>query len=176
MPDEAPTDLDALWQRLSAACRLRVESRTPAAAAAFPWRLRFGAGGDAVSNQLFGWNQPEPGFTWTEGGEALLDLPALDATTPLLLNVRIAPLVLGPVARQRVEVQLDRTTIAIWEVNREDHYFAVVFPDQLAAPRQLGFLCDRPSSPRSLGVGEDDRMLGLRFMELSFAPIAAQSF
>jgi hypothetical protein len=172
--DRSSTDienLDRLWASLLTQSSLEHPCQsTRAKSNHLPGHLRFGDKGNAQPYQVFGWNHPEDGYTWTEGREVFLELPSASPTTDYFLNVRVAPLLAADIPAQVVEVRVGPSWIASWQIAGPGHYFALVPGRMLNARQELVFYCQTACSPRTLGIGEDDRDLALRFYELWLSP------
>lgn len=136
----------------------------------FPDHLRFSEAGNAREYQLFGWDHPEKSFTWTNGREAFLELPALTQAVAHFLNVRIKPFTSPQIPVQRVKVSLGNVCVARWEVAVEDHYFAYFPAYLLTTPQTLIFHFTDAASPRDMALSEDERDLGVQFFDLWLTP------
>jgi hypothetical protein len=165
-----------LWFNLEDACARQRESTPGNREKNFPQHLIFGIGGNAGDHQLFGWNHPEDRFTWTEGREAIIEIPPARSPGDYFLNVRLAPLLSATVPRQRVRVYLGSICVAHWTVVIPGHYFALVPACVLDSPQQLTFYLPDAASPAALGLGTDDRELALQFFEFNLTPWATVSF
>lgn len=174
--DDDFTTFDRIWSGLKSACQPTKELGRYGSRTNFPSHLRFGTDGNAVSFQLFGWNHAEPGYTWTEGREAYLELPAETSGTNYFLNARIAPLTGPSVTLQRVRVRVGSTEVAHWQVDQAGHYFAFLPAYLRASSQELCFCCDDAKSPHSLGLSGDDRELAIQFFELWLSPWTTVSF
>ncbi len=118
----------------------------------------------------FGWSGPEPGFRWTAAREATI-IFALDRPSDLLLRIKAGPfLAPGKLERQVVEVRLNRQmvgTLVLSEARQKD--LSLMLPAQaLGGQNILSFALPEASSPRKLGVGYDERPLGIAVKSIIF--------
>lgn len=163
-----PEELDRIWSAL--ALEREIVRPPPPSAQGFPFHLRFGQGGNASAHQLFGWNHPEGDFTWTEGREAFLELPAAPTPGAYFLNARIAPLMVAGHPVQRVRVRLGAGEVGRWEVCHPGHHFALLPAEAMREPQMLCFELPDAISPRAAGLNDDERDLAIQFYELWLSP------
>jgi glycosyltransferase involved in cell wall biosynthesis len=117
--------------------------------------------GDALLSS--GWSQPEPWGVWSDGAEAMLDLPLPEGRWRVKLSVRAFP----PAAAPRVAVVQDGAVLAEARLARRDSLtFAVE-----AAGEGARIMLSLPDavSPASLGLGKDARPLSLGLMSLAMS-------
>jgi hypothetical protein len=114
-----------------------------------------------------GWSQPEGSFTWTNAVESTLDLwlePGSDYDLRFRLLRAITPDVLASV---RVTVNDAPVAVAATVDKDGGTIFAGTIPAAAVGVdverTQLGFHVDRVVTPKSLGMNDDERTLGLRF-------------
>lgn len=145
------------------------------------WGQTIATNSEKPSNQIFlvqGWALPEPWGTWIEGhhAELLIPLPTTtkDATKgttknsspiqELVLNLR--PLVNAAHPQLRASYQVNgkapQTIVWQWPQGALEPVRIAITPDDLAK----GYLAitwqiDNPVPPKSIGMGEDTRVLGL---------------
>lgn len=136
---------------------------------AYGLKIFFGAGGDSERFRLMGWSTTEGGFTWTDGIAASLNLrvpPSKDAVT---LKVHTMGMNHRPMLMfQPVDVFVNRTKIAHWEV-AEDKVYSATIPKEFVVTETnliIDFYIPEARSPAELGLGGDFRRLGLRCAEL----------
>src|SRR5262249_54583372 len=110
------------------------------------------------------WSAPERDFRWTRGREATvdLDLPPLDPRIDtLVVAVLLSPFLAPGRPSQRVGVALDGRTFATFVArNAAPATFAFTVPRKDLG-RTLRFTLPDAVSPKSLGVGQDERALGV---------------
>ena len=132
-------------------------------------KIFFGAGGDSERFRLMGWSTTEGGFTWTDGIAASVNLRVLPSKGPVTLNVRTVGMNHQPILMfQPVDVFVNRTKIAHWEV-AEDKVYSATIPQEFVASETnliIDFYIPEARSPADLGLGGDFRRLGLRCAEL----------
>ena len=127
--------------------------------------LTFGHGGNARRYLRSGWHRPEDEFTWTTAGPAVLQLEIPATDRPLTLRMKLA----GMIEREEVPVQPTKVfandqQIAEWQVGATGEFSAVI-PRHIASsgtPLKLALHVENAVTPRDLGIGEDDRILGVR--------------
>ena len=127
--------------------------------------LTFGHGGTARRYLRSGWHRPEDEFTWTTAGPAVLQLEIPATDRPLMLRMRLTGMI-DPreVPVQPTKVFANNQQIAEWQVGTTGEFSAVI-PPQIAssgAPLKLALLVENAVMPKDLGIGEDDRVLGVR--------------
>lgn len=127
----------------------------------------FGEGGNAPYYQGAGWSFPEKGFTWTDGRDASLMIPAKEPQTDLILRTTLFPFTAQGVDKQRVGVYINGTKVDEWTVDSAGVYGAVI-PRELMDHSSLGILFDLPdaTSPRELKINEDPRQLSVALQTL----------
>lgn len=142
-----------------------------------PEHLTFGLRGNSGPYRLWGWSHDEGDFTWTVDREVFLGLTGLDRNTSCFLNARLDPLLSEQIECQRVQVCLGETPVALWQVNTPGHYFAFL-PSSLLTAQPLRLMLRLPDafSPKPLGLGDDERLLGVKVYELWLTPWINVSF
>ncbi len=167
-------ELDRIWQGLAS---LRPESAAAVVPEHMPGHLTFGIRGNSGPYLLWGWSRDEDDSTWTVDREVFLGLTRLARNTSYFLNVRLDPLLTQQLECQRVQVCLGETPVALWQVNTPGHYFALL-PSSLLTAQPLHLVLRLPDaiSPKSLGQGDDERLLGVKVHELWLTPWINVSF
>lgn len=145
----------------------------------------FDGRGPSERFKLTGWSGTEPPFVWSDGIAASLAI-RLPATEDVVqLQIKMAGMnVPKRVPFQRVDLYINTEKVARWQVAIEDVFTVTVPPRFVAQPDSLliiDFYIPKAVSPASLGVGGDQRRLGVRLSELKFvrnpgepaAPVAA---
>lgn len=112
--------------------------------------------------ELRGFSGAESWGRWTDGAEAKLVVPR---RLPTCLELELEARAFGPNVGQPVTIQGGETTVqlafpAVLESRR-------VMLCGLAGARELRLRPARPTSPRSLGQGEDARQLGIGVARIS---------
>jgi hypothetical protein len=107
-----------------------------------------------------GWSLPESWGTWSDGPEALLDLPLPEGRWRVELRLRG----FGAGGPPRVVVTEDGAVLAEARIGAEETLRVVV-----AGGGRLALLLPDAASPASLGLGEDGRQLSAGLLALSVA-------
>ncbi|MFN2508704.1 MAG: hypothetical protein ABR589_08010 [Chthoniobacterales bacterium] len=131
--------------------------------------IRFGKGGGSEAYRLSGWSDTEKEFTWTTGQSAtlLLTIPKVDH--PLKLRMRLGGFIKAPeLPFQPVEVLANDQKIGDWQVSSPKEFTALI-PAEIANQGQLTLEIRMPkaTSPQSVGVSEDSRVLGVNCFYLA---------
>ena len=130
----------------------------------FGTKARFGTGGDGVGFLTSGWSSPEAGHTWSDKATAVLTLGIEPSTEPLVLRAQLSGLKKAPeLPSQPVEVLANGTKVADWEVADEAEHTAEI-PAELVrnpGPLRLEFKIPKATTPKQLGLGNDERVLGV---------------
>ncbi len=139
----------------------------------------FDGRGPSERFKLTGWSGTEPPFVWSDGIAASLAV-RLPATEDVVqLQIKMAGMnVPKRVPSQRVDLYINTEKVARWQVAIEDVFTATVPARFVAQPDSLliiDFYIPKAVSPASLGVGGDQRRLGVRLSELRFVRNAGQS-
>ena len=134
--------------------------------------LNFGTTGNARPYQVSGWSAPEPGHTWTDNSVATLRFDVKSSGTSLILRMRMSALTKAPeLPSQPVEVKVNGVHVADWEVAAESDYSTPI-PAETAGkdnPMTIQFTIPKATSPTKLGMGQDDRTLGLNVAQLTLS-------
>jgi hypothetical protein len=124
---------------------------------------------DAENYLWYGWSIAEPESRWTNATHATM-IFSLREISPLTLKIRMAPfLVPQKLDEQRVTVILNGRTLTTLPLrNSELADFSLSLPaDGLRAKNVLDFQVLGAATPASLGVGQDERQLGIRVATVS---------
>jgi hypothetical protein len=136
-------------------------------------QIQFGEGGDSERYRTLGWSHTEETFTWTEGNSAKLSLPIADESGPLKLKMSMAAFThLPDWPSQPVEVFVNGQKLAEWQVNSNPAEYQLTIPaDKGKGGRalEIEFRTPKATSPKSVGLNEDPRVLGvcLQWLELT---------
>lgn len=136
-------------------------------------QIHFGQGGGSEPYRTSGWSPTEQKFTWSEGNSAKLSLPIGKETGPLNLNVAMAAFTHPPeLSSQPVEVLVNGQKLAEWQVNSNTAGYYVTIPADTikgAATLEIEFRTPKAISPKSVGAGQDFRVLGVCLASLELA-------
>jgi hypothetical protein len=132
--------------------------------------VSFGAGAGSQRFRESGWSDTEKQFTWTIGNSAKLTLSIAPNAGPLNLRVRLTGLTKAPqLAFQPVAVLANGQKIADWEVSNTADFTAVI-PAAIAkkgGPLTIELKTPKATSPKTLGMSNDARVLGVLCSELA---------
>lgn len=126
--------------------------------------VSFAGSGQGAKYQVSGWSSAEPQFTWTEGDTAVMAVRVPPTDTAVALKMMAAGFTNPPeLTAQPVEVFVNDKKIADWEVSRPAEQTAMIPPEMVKEGGLLTFTFKMPkaTSPKSAGVSEDARVLGL---------------
>lgn len=136
--------------------------------------IRFSEGGNSGGYTVFGWSAAEPWGTWTEGAESEMLLRLREpVSTDLKLTVRVHGFPADRRGEQAVEVVANGTAVGWWALRdgREGEVSAIIPRAVAAAPLlRLAFRIAHPASPKSLGLSEDLRQLGMGAVRMRIDP------
>jgi hypothetical protein len=137
--------------------------------------IQFGQGGGSEAYRTSGWSHTEQKFTWTEGNSAKLSLPIGKQSGSLNLNVAMAAFTHPPkLPSQPVEVFVNGQKLAEWQVNSNPAGYSVAIPaDTIKAggTLEIEFRTPKAASPKSVGMSEDPRVLGVCVVSLELAKV-----
>jgi hypothetical protein len=119
----------------------------------------------------YGWSGPEQNSRWTERATAAITFRVTEISAAVV-RLQMAPfLVPGKLASQRVEVELnDHPVTSLSLSNGAFTEYEIILP--LSAVREQNVLTFRlpdATSPQSLGVSEDTRLLGINVQWLTIS-------
>ena len=110
-----------------------------------------------------GWPIPEPWGTWSNGPSAKIDLPLPDQQAQvLILNVRA--LVNGRHPSQNIDILINgktRTRVQLEQFDKNEVQIPLKSSDWTGQPLHIELLFQNPASPKSLGMGSDDRLMSI---------------
>jgi hypothetical protein len=115
--------------------------------------------------RVSGWSKTEGDFAWTEGTSARLALPIPADAGPLSVKMMLRGLIKPPdLPSQPVEVYANDHKIADWQV-ADTAAFTAEIPAELTKSGgetlNLHLRIPKAASPKSLGMNEDGRILGV---------------
>jgi hypothetical protein len=142
-------------------------------------QIRFCAGGNATRHVLSGFSLPEDWGRWTLGAEASVVLMLEDSIScDLILELEILSLLhdtLRPACA--ISVLLNGASVLqVHETRRGINRYVAHIPQGLSAGAVvlvLGFAVASPARPMDVGLGADDRLLGLGLVTLRISAAAA---
>ena len=132
-------------------------------------RLEFGT--PAVEKYLwYGWSGPEAGFRWTDGHEAAIVFRG-EPSNQLKVRIKAAPFIGGSVNSQKVTLTFNGERLKEFELAAgPPQEIEVTIPaTNMGTDNVLKFQLPNAASPRSLGLSDDDRLLGLRVEWVEFS-------
>jgi hypothetical protein len=146
--------------------------------------VAFGAQGDGLAYLGAGWSQPEAWGVWSEGPRAELSVP-LDARPiePLSLSLEVGAFVPRDHGKQRIQCWINGVLADVWEFTAEagTGWRQVPVPApamelarstlQLSVRFEIGV----PGSPKSQGLGQDSRALGVALNHLKLSSTERRS-
>jgi len=135
-------------------------------------RIVFGQGGNSDSYKVSGWGRTEEKFTWSEGTSAELRIPVAATDDIIVLKMRIAALFKAPeLPFQPVEIYINGQKIVEWQVG-DTAEFAVAIPHditKLGGVLTLNIKTPKATSPKTLGLSADPRVLGICCLDLELS-------
>ena len=136
-------------------------------------QIHFGQGGGSEPYRTSGWSHTEQKFTWSEGNSAKLSLPIGKESGPLNLNVALGAFThLPELPSQPVDVFVNGQKLAEWQVTANPAGYYVTIPaDKITGVRtlEIEFRTPKAISPKSVGLSEDSRVLGVCVASLELA-------
>jgi hypothetical protein len=128
----------------------------------------FGKEGNARTRRRAGWSEPEDWGTWSDGDEAMIDLPfTAPAGRPVTLIIDGYAYVNESHPRQTIHVLVNDVSVAsetYTSVDTGGRRTVVVPADvvvRMPGRLKVTFQCPDAVSPEALGLGEDSRRLGI---------------
>ncbi len=119
---------------------------------------------DSERYRVSGWSKTEDNFAWTEGNSARLALPLPADSGALTVKMTLRGLIQPPaLPSQPVEVYANGQKITDWQV-AETAPFTAQVPAELtkgAKTLNLEFRIPKAASPKTLGMNNDERVLGI---------------
>ncbi|MEI6561173.1 MAG: hypothetical protein WCO68_03705 [Verrucomicrobiota bacterium] len=136
--------------------------------------ISFSEGGEAFQNQkaLSGFAKCEPDGAWTEQPVVSIKLKTPGVQSDLLLVSKIYPCLNPPVnPEQKAKIFANGTLVGEWQFNaKETVERELRIPAQVVSENSTVLLrieISNPLIPKNLGLGEDTRNLGLKWLSLS---------
>jgi hypothetical protein len=131
--------------------------------------IRFNSGGQSERFRVAGWSDTEKDCTWTSGRSANLKFSIAKNQGQLVLRMRLTGLIKPPeLPFQPVEIDVNGNKLAEWEVGDEPADYTVTIPSTVTDGGELEIELKTPkaSSPKSLGMGDDKRVLAVCCAEI----------
>lgn len=137
-------------------------------------KINFAASGNSKPFKVSGWSEAESTHSWTDGAVSVLAMRISPATNPLTLNMKLAGFVRAPdFPSQPVEVYANDEKIADWNVGGDQAEYTAPIPPAISQSGGLLTITlkiPKATSPKSLGLSNDARLLGLACIEVSLTP------
>lgn len=139
-------------------------------------RLTFGSGGSGLGYLREGWSGPEENFTWSAGPFAGLELPITNPPGDMCLAFEAHAFVSPRLPFQQVRLLIDGVLLAQWSVADPAVHSAALFHRHLSGRNLLALHFEFPHacSPRSVGIGDDPRTLGMALKSLTIGRLAVK--
>ena len=135
-------------------------------------KIEFTAQANTEEYRIAGWSQAEAQFTWSEGKVAKMALPISAAPNGLNLRVTMAALIHPPdLPSQPVQVYVNGQELVEWQVGNTAEFVAHL-PSELTkggGTLLIEFRTPKATSPKTLGMSEDLRVLGISVQRLELA-------
>jgi hypothetical protein len=122
----------------------------------------------------YGWSWGEKDFRWTDGKEAALAFAVEDPRNKLL-SIRIGAFVVkDKLTEQNVRLFLNGSRLQDLVLNEEPakEYTFELDGNLLRERNKLVFILPDAASPKSLGISEDQRRLGIRLESIELRPLS----
>jgi len=133
------------------------------------------AGPEGTLNDYLGegWSAPEPEHIWNDGPRAILRFPIKQVHSDLKMIVRCTPFVVPDrLESQRVNVLAGGKMVEKWTVGEAGEYHCLIPRSEVKdGTLQVSLEYTDAVSPKSLGVSEDDRRLGLAVHSIKITEI-----
>jgi hypothetical protein len=126
--------------------------------------INFGKGRESERFRVAGWSHTEDQMTWTEGSSAVLNFSGLPPSEPLTIKMTMNGLTKGAeLPAQPTEVYANGKKIADWQVAEKNEYLTFIPADVVSdtGSLRIEFRLPKATSPQSLGLNADLRVLGI---------------
>lgn len=130
----------------------------------------FTVGGGADPLKVSGWSKPETGFTWSQGTTAILAARVKPTDSPITFRFKAAGMIKEPeLPFQPVEVFINNDKVADLQVGSTAEFSVPIPPGMTKAGGLLTitFRTPKATSPKALGMTEDERVLGIRVFNIA---------
>jgi hypothetical protein len=133
---------------------------------------------DSERYRVSGWSVSEGNFAWTEGTSAGLALPIPADAGALTVKMTLRGLIQPPtLPSQPVTVYANTVKVADWQVS-DSAVFTAEVPAELtksgAGTLTLELRIPKATSPKTLGINEDGRILGVSCYSIEVSSAAAK--
>ena len=136
-------------------------------------KISFNAGGNSMPYKVSGWSDAETKHSWTNGVVSVIAMRISPSADPVTLKLKCGGFTKDPeVSSQPVEVYANDEKIADWNVRELADYTAPIPPaiSKNGGLLNITFKIPKAASPKSLGMSQDPRLLGLTCFEMSLTP------
>ena len=141
---------------------------------AYAARIHFGVSGGSEALKQSGWLKPEADYTWSTGSAAIIAARVEPTPTPVVLRFTAGGLIKVPeLPFQPVTLYVNNRKVADLQIGHTAEFIFVV-PQRFTKRGGLltiTFHTPNATSPRVLGNGSDERVLGIRLFELTFEQV-----
>jgi hypothetical protein len=141
-------------------------------------RIYFGIKGNAEQYQQEGWNEPEDGFTRTNGQSAnLLIKTTSKPKSDIIMNASVYPFIVpGKLEKQRVIININGRKAGEWDVPADGEYNLTIPKDFIKGNElNINFVLPDAIAPIDLGFKTDTRVLGLAIKDINLSEISKKS-
>lgn len=136
----------------------------------FGTNIQFGKGGNADKYEITGWSGPEEGFTWTNGKTAELSMTVKEPKSDVVLKAAFNPLVVsGRLDKQKIVILINGSKAGEWEASSGGDYKLTIPKDSLKDSVKITFELPNATSPATIGVNKDTRVLGIALSSFSLS-------
>lgn len=134
--------------------------------------ISFGATGNSHLIKAAGWSFAEENATWTEGKQADLLFTLKNPETDLVLSMKMSPLLGGEIKEQRLIVYANNQKIKELSITSNDTYQFSIPKEIISDQLKISLILPDASSPQSLKMNEDERILALSVENLRLDPVS----
>ncbi|MDR1630861.1 MAG: hypothetical protein LBS36_11745, partial [Oscillospiraceae bacterium] len=134
-------------------------------------KIKFGKDGNDSNYLRDGFGGPENGFRWTDKDRAELTFFVVgkdSASGDITVSMDVFPLTRGNLKAQRVEIFIDGEKSEDWSIDKPmwKELKLPAKPDD--SSYSIEFRLPDATTPKSLGINDDMRLLGIAFREIQF--------
>lgn len=123
--------------------------------------VEFGAGGNSSLFKGAGWSLTEEKSTWTEGKQSDLEFILNKPETDLVFSIKMSPLIGGDIKEQKLIVYANNHKIKEISIKDNDIYRFDIPKSIITNQLKIVMVIPNASSPQSLNMSEDQRILGV---------------
>ncbi|MBI4836226.1 MAG: sulfatase-like hydrolase/transferase [Candidatus Abawacabacteria bacterium] len=130
--------------------------------------IEFIKGSEGLEYLKSGWSTPEDTQTWSSANEATIAIPIHPSSHDLLLSADIMPLIAAKqLPMQNIKVLINDHVSSTWQMQSNGEYFLTIPKEETHNGILLiRFLIPQARSPKSLGISEDMRTLGIAIKKI----------